>query len=76
MKRDGVGCSDGDVHGPAGSEQPGERRDRERDRDDAEAEIQDAAIGAVIVLIEEAEPRRQDEKRDGDHRAPDPPAVS
>lgn len=78
MKRNRVSCREGKVDSPASSEQPGERHDRERECQHAEAEIRrrDTAAASVLVLIEEAEARRQDEKGTSDHRAAHPPLFS
>ncbi len=78
MKHHRVRCHEGKADGPTSSEQPGERHDRERDRQHGKAEIRrhDTATGSVLVLIEEAEARRDGEQGSSDHYAPHPPAVS
>lgn len=77
MTRHCVRSHERKADGPASSEQPGERHDRERYRQHAEAEVRrsDTATASALVLIEETEARRQGEKGNGDHRAPDPPAL-
>lgn len=78
MKRECASEHEARTDGPASSEQLDEWHDRKRQRQHAETEIRrrDPAAASVLVLIEETETRRQDEKGSSDHHAPHPPAVS
>lgn len=72
-----AGRRDRKADSPARGPQPDERRHRERyHHREAEIRQRDMTASPVVVLVEEAEARREDEQANGDHGALHPPGFS